>query len=281
MVYDGAVNATFMDWFFRQGKPREAMDSYRDLMGRNYRMVPATRNVLLETLLRHGRKKEAWALFHSMLDDHTPPTFQAVNSDTYNMMVNECFKEGKVEEAMEVFKKSGKEMKSKPLQMDVKGFNNMILRLCELGMMEKAEQYYEQLMAKALYPDVNTYRTMIDAYIKVDRVDNMIEKYTKMVEFGLWVVPPTANKWFEFLIEKGKARDCWPILSKMVDKEPKPDAKTIEIVIRGLVKNCNHDEASNLLKEMERRGIEKPLYLENLCRAKEGSQGYFGPYTPY
>ncbi|KAL2522651.1 pentatricopeptide repeat-containing protein [Forsythia ovata] len=56
----GVVNATFMDWFFNQGKPKEAMESYRDLMDRNYRMVPAARNVLLETLLRHDRKKEAW-----------------------------------------------------------------------------------------------------------------------------------------------------------------------------------------------------------------------------
>ncbi|KAL8539252.1 hypothetical protein ACS0TY_001034 [Phlomoides rotata] len=272
-VYDGAVNATFMNWFFSQGKPREAMDSYRDLMARKYRMVPATRNVLLETLLRHGKKKEAWALFTSMLDDHTPPTFQAVNSDTYNMMVNECFKEGKVEEAMDVFKKSGKEVKSKPFQMDVNGFNNMIKRLCELEMMEKAEEYYEKLLAKSLYPDVNTYRTMIDVYIKVDKVDNMLEKYTKMVEFGLRVIPPNANKWFGFMIEKGRACDCLPILSKMAEKEPKPDAKTYEIVIRGLVKSGNHDEASNLLREMASLGIETiPSLRECLQTQVEGEE---------
>ncbi|KAK4424444.1 Pentatricopeptide repeat-containing protein [Sesamum alatum] len=254
-VYDGVVNATFMDWFFNQGKPKEAMESYRDLMARNYRMVPATRNVLLETLLRHGKKKEAWDLFHDMLDDHTPPTFQAVNSDTFNMMVNECFKEGKVEEAMDVFKRAGKGVKSKPFQMDVAGFNNMMARLCELEMMDEAEQYYKQLCDKSLSPDVNTYRTLIDAYIKVDRVDNMLEKYTKMVEAGLRVIPPYANKWFGFLIEKGKAADCLPILSKMVDREPKPDVTTYDIVIRGLVKEGNFDATANLVRDMMNQGI--------------------------
>ncbi|KAI3448374.1 hypothetical protein Pfo_005039 [Paulownia fortunei] len=231
-VYDGV------------GKPKEAMESYRDLMARNYRMVPATRNVLLETLLRHGKKKEAWDLFHDMLDDHTPPTFQAVNSDTFNMMVNEYFKEGNVAEAMDVFKRSGKGVKSKPFQMDVAGFNNMMARLCELEMMDEAEQYYKQLCDKSLSPDVNTYRTLIDAYIKVGRVDNMMEKYSKMVEAVVW-----------FLIEKGKASDCLPILSKMVDKEPKPDVTTYDIVIRGLVEEGNFDATANLLREMMNQGI--------------------------
>ncbi|KAL3814552.1 hypothetical protein ACJIZ3_015820 [Penstemon smallii] len=263
-VYDGVVNATFMDWFFNQGKPKEAMESYRDLMSRNYRMVPATQNVLLETLLRHGKKKEAWDLFHYMLDDHTPPTFQAVNSDTVNMMVNECFKEGKVEEAMEVFKRSGKGLKSKPFQMDVGGFNNMMARLCELDMLEEAEQYYKQLCVKSLSPDVNTYRTLIDAYIKADRVDNMLEKYSKMVEVGLRVIPPYANKWFRFLIEKGKVFDCLPILSKMADREPKPDVTTYDIVLKGLVEEGNYDAIINLLREMMNHGIGTTPSLKEL-----------------
>ncbi|CAA2961884.1 Hypothetical predicted protein, partial [Olea europaea subsp. europaea] len=102
-------------------------------------MVPATRNVLLETLLRHDEKQEAWKLFHNMLDDHTRPSFEDVNSDTINMMVNECFKEGKIMEAIDVFKRTGKAEKLKPFMMDVAGFNNMITRLCELEMMEEAE----------------------------------------------------------------------------------------------------------------------------------------------
>ncbi|CAI9765290.1 unnamed protein product [Fraxinus pennsylvanica] len=193
-----------MDWFFNQGKPEEAMESYRDLMDRNYRMVPATRNVLLETLLKRDRKKEAWDLFHDMLDDHTPPTFQAVNSDTFNMMVHECFKEGKLTEAIDLFKRAGKAEKSKPFWMDVAVYNSMITRLCELEVMEEAEQYYQALCNKSLAPDVNTYKTLIDAYIKVDNIENMLDKYSKMVEAGLRVIPAYANKWFLFMIEKDK-----------------------------------------------------------------------------
>ncbi|KAL2491085.1 Pentatricopeptide repeat-containing protein [Abeliophyllum distichum] len=261
-VYDGVVNATFMDWFFKQGKPKEAMESYRDLMDRNYRMVPATRNVLLETLLRHGRKIEAWNLFNDMLDDHTPPSFQAVNSDTFNMMVNECFKEGKVAEAMEVFKRAGKAVKSKPFQMDVAGFNNMIARLCEIGMMDEAEEYFTQVCNKSLSLDVNTYRTMIDAYIKVDRTEEMLDKYSKMVGAGLRVIPAYANEWFGFLIEKGRVLDCLPILSKMGDREPRPDVTTYNIVIRGLIERGNYDDTVNLLSQMMEYGVGTTVSLK-------------------
>ncbi|KAG6402051.1 hypothetical protein SASPL_138921 [Salvia splendens] len=270
-VYDGVVNATFMDWFFNQGRAKEAMESYRDLMAREYKMVPATRNVLLETLLKHGKKDEAWELFHGMLDDHTPPTFQAVNSDTISMMVNECFKEGDVEKAKDVFKRTGKGAKSKPFYMDVAGYNNMITRFCELEMMDEAEQYYKQLLEKSLVPDVNTFKTLIDAYIKVDMVEKVIQKYTEMAESGLRIIPPYANKWFAFIIEKGKASDCLPILSKMSEREPKPDVMTYDIVIRGLVQEGNFDATPNLLREMMAQGIgTTPLLKEFILGVFDG-----------
>ncbi|RAL39365.1 hypothetical protein DM860_002898 [Cuscuta australis] len=254
-VYDGTVNATFMDWFFKQGRDREAMDSYKDLLERKFRMVPVTSNALLEVLLKHGKQKEAWNLFDAMLDDHTPPVFQAVNSDTFNIMVNECFKSGKVSEALATFKKAGKSVKSKPFAMDVAGFNNMITRLCELEMMKDAEKYYMELCGKSLNPDVTTYRTMIDAYVKVDNVEGVLEKFTKMVEAGLRVIPTYANKWFDFLINKGKAMECVPILTKMGEREPRPDVMTYDIVVRALCKDTNHDAGIYLLNEMVKYGV--------------------------
>lgn len=234
LVFDGVVSATFMDWFFKQGREKEAMEAYKYLLNKQFKMVPATCNVLLEVLVRHGKEKEAWDLFNSMLDNHTPPTFQAVNSDTFNIMVNECFRLGKVSEAMEVFSRVGKGAKSRPFAMDVAGFNNMIARLCDVEKLEDAERYLVQLQSKSLSPDVTTYRTFIDAYIKAEKVDETLEKYRMMVVAALRVIPAYANKWFSYLIEKGKVEECVPILMKMCEREPKPDVSTFDIVIRGL-----------------------------------------------
>ncbi|KAK9069644.1 hypothetical protein SSX86_011548 [Deinandra increscens subsp. villosa] len=255
MVYDGIVNATFMEWFFSKGRPREAMESYKSLLDKEFKMVPATCNVLLEVLLKWGKKAEAEALFDSMLDRHTPPVVQAVNSDTFNLMVNECFKEGKATEAYTVFKKAGKAPKSKPFAMDTAGFNNMIMRYCETEMVDDAEKMYMELCGKSLSPDVNTYRTLIDAYFKAGRVDEAMEKYTKMVDAGLRVIPTYANKWFSELIEKGKIGECEPILTKMAERDPKPDATTYDIVIRALCAASNFDTSLSLLQQMVRYGV--------------------------
>ncbi|KAI3810430.1 hypothetical protein L1987_20042 [Smallanthus sonchifolius] len=255
MVYDGIVNATFMEWFFSKGKAREAMESYKSLLDKEFKMVPATCNGLLEVLLKWGKKVEAEALFDSMLDRHTPPVVQAVNSDTFNLMVNECFKEGKALEAYGVFKKAGKAPKSKPFAMDTAGFNNMIVRYCEVDMVDDAEKMYVELCGKSLSPDVNTYRTLIDAYFKAGRVDEAMEKYTKMVDAGLRVIPTYANKWFSELIEKGKIVECEPILTKMGERDPKPDATTYDIVIRALCAASDYDTSFSLLQQMVRYGV--------------------------
>lgn len=273
LVYDGIVSATFMDWYFKQGKEKEAMDAYKYLLSREFRMVPATCNVLLEVLLRYGRKAEAEALFDKMLDDHTPPTVQAVNSDTFNIMVNECFKEGKIAEAYDVFKKVGKGAKSKPFMMDVGGSNNMIMRYCEHDMVDDAEKVYLELCGRSLNPDVTTYRTLIDAYFKVGRVDNALEKYVKMVDVGLRVIPPYANRWFSLLIENGKGMECVPILSKMAEKEPRPDVTTYDIVIRALSELGNLDSILELVGQMCRYGVGITSPLEQFLSEIFGKVG--------
>ena len=85
----------------KRERVKEVMESYKYLLDRHFKMVPATWNVLLEVLLKQGKKKEGLALFDSTLDNHTPPTFQAVNSETLKIMVNECFKPGKFEEVIQ------------------------------------------------------------------------------------------------------------------------------------------------------------------------------------
>ncbi|XP_057516107.1 pentatricopeptide repeat-containing protein At1g10270-like [Amaranthus tricolor] len=230
-VYDGVINATFMEWFFNKERGKEAMESYRELLDRQFKMIPATCNVLLEVLIRYGKKKEAWELFDSVLDNHTPPNFQAVNSDTFNIMVNECFAEGKYEEAVSTFRKVGTKMGSRQFSMDVAGYNNIIVRFAEHGMIEKVEEFFTELKSKSLSPDVTGYRTLIDAYLKDQRIDDAVQMFNLMVNANLRVIPAYANRWFTELIQNNKAIECSQILTKMGEKEPKPDPYTYEIVI--------------------------------------------------
>jgi len=249
IVYDGVVNATYMEWFFKQGKDKEAMDSYKSLMDREFRMTPATCNVLLEVLLKHDKQKEASELFDQMLDNHTPPNFQAVNSDTFNIMVNECFKHGKFDEAL------GTKINSKPFIMDVAGYRYIISRFCEIGMMSEADTLFEESCSKHLSADVPTHTAMIDGYLKVGNIDDALRIFNKMVDCGLRVIATFGNRVFDELIKNGKVNECAHFLSKMGGQDPKPDSTCYEVVIKGLCSEGLLDKSQELLDEVMRYGI--------------------------
>ncbi|KAJ7946530.1 Pentatricopeptide repeat [Quillaja saponaria] len=264
MVYDGVVNATYMEWFFSKGRDKEAMASYKSLLDRQFDMIPATCNVLLEVLLKHGKKAEAWALFDQMLDKHTPPSFHSLNSDTFNVMVNECFKLGNFSEALATFEKVGTKPKSRPFVMDVSGYNNIIARHCENEMLLEAETLFEKLCSKSLSPDATTYKILIDAYLRAERMDDALRIFDRMVEVGLRVVGSFGNRVFDELIKDGKVVDCAQVLSKMGEYDPKrdlsiydpkPDPTFYEVVIKGLCSEGLLDKSCNLLDQIMRYGI--------------------------
>ncbi|CAI8585711.1 unnamed protein product [Vicia faba] len=211
LVYDGVVKATYMDWFFNQRRDKEAMGSYKSLMDRQFRMISAT--CLLEVLLKHGKQKEAWELFDQMLYNHTPPNFQAVNSDTFNIIVNECFKR-KVDEVVSTFRKVGTKPNSKPFIMDVDGYRNIISRYCESGVLFEVEMLFQELCSKSLSPHVPPHTVLIDGYLKADRIDEALGIFNKMVVSGLRVVATFGNRVFDELIKKGKVVECAQIFEQ-------------------------------------------------------------------
>ncbi|KAL1103639.1 hypothetical protein V6Z11_D04G013100 [Gossypium hirsutum] len=252
LVYDGVVNATFMEWWFNQGKDKEAMESYKSLLDRKFKMPPPTCNTLLEVLLKHGKTKEAWTLFEDMLDNHTPPNTQAVNSDTFNIMVNECFKLGNIEEAIKTFKKVGTKPGSKPFAMDVAGYNNIITRFCEHGMLSEAEKFFQELCG---------------------RVDDALRSFTKMVETGLRVVASFGTRVFSEFLKNGKNLEVATLLAKMGEKEPKPDASIYDVVVRGLCNADELDKSLDVLDQMMKYSIGVTPALQEFVRGAFGKVG--------
>ncbi|XP_010263343.1 PREDICTED: pentatricopeptide repeat-containing protein At1g10270-like [Nelumbo nucifera] len=274
LVYDGLVHSTIMDWYFKQGREKDAMDSYRSLLDRQFKMTPATCNGLMEVLLKHGKRAEALALFNQMLDSHTPPNFQAVNTDSFNIMVNECFRLGNFSEAIEMFKKTGTKQGSKPYQMDAAGFNNIISRFCEHGMLSEAEKMFGEMPTKSVNPDVNTFKILIDAYLKEGRMEDVLQISSKMVvEAGLRLDPNFCNKVLNELIKNGKAVEAAEILGKMGERDVKPAPTSYEIVITALCSELRLDPCLNLLGQMVRNNIIVSSTLRNFVFEAFGKEG--------
>ncbi|KAK3163334.1 hypothetical protein QOZ80_1AG0002250 [Eleusine coracana subsp. coracana] len=184
------------------------------LLHKKFKMTPTTCNVLLETLFKHDKHKEANDLWETMMDNHTPPSFIGINAESYNVMVNQCFKEGKFQRAVEVFHRQPR----KNVQMDVGCFNNIIGKLCENGMLAEAEKLFEEMETKSVLPDVYTYTYLVDSCFKEGRVDDTMQYFYKMAdgrEHGPKFNIGFFNRMFEGLTEVGRIDDA----SKDADRQ--------------------------------------------------------------
>ncbi|GJN22917.1 hypothetical protein PR202_gb10526 [Eleusine coracana subsp. coracana] len=261
LVYDGAVHATFMEGYWKQGKDKEAMDNYRSLLDRGFKMTPATCNVLLETLFKHGKHKEADDLWETMIDNHSPPTFIGINDESYSVMVNQCFKEGQFQEAIEVFHHKPR----KNVQMDVGCFNNIIGKLCENRMLAEAEKLFEEMEAKSVLPDVYTYTYLVDSCFKEGRVDDTMQYFYKMADgraHGPKFNIGFFNRMLQGLTEAGRIGDALNVYGRMPDKEIKPNTTTFDILVKALCKERYLDRARDLVRDMARAGVVDPELRE-------------------
>ncbi|CAF2051509.1 pentatricopeptide repeat-containing protein At1g10270 [Brassica rapa] len=302
-VYDGIVHGTFMEYWFEKGNDKEGMESYRSLLDKKFRMHPHTGNALLEVFLKYGKKSEAWGLFNEMLDNHTPPNILSVNSETISIMVNECFKMGEFNEAIETFKKVGRNPTSRPFVMDYLGYSNIVTRFCEHGMLPEAERFFAESVGKSLPPDAPSHRAMIDAYLKAERVEDAVKMLNRMVDVNLRVVAEFGTRVFGELIRNGKVKESAEVLSKMGEREPKPDPSVYDVVVRGLCEGDALDQAKDIVGQMvgygvgvtpvlreflietfekagRREEIEKTLNTVNRPVRNSGQSGYTAPRVP-
>ncbi|KFK37331.1 hypothetical protein AALP_AA4G242800 [Arabis alpina] len=171
------VIATFMEHWFKQGMDEKAMECYMSSKEEFSKMRVIAGNTLLKVLLRHGKKPEAWSLFKQMREQSKFPRLEEYrdarkfDSETCNIMVNECFKLGQISEATEIFHKVIGTISDPQLC-----YRNMITRFCKQGMLSEAERYFAEMCSKKyLVPDVPTYRTMRDAYVKEARVSDALK----------------------------------------------------------------------------------------------------------
>ncbi|WZZ48000.1 hypothetical protein YC2023_048107 [Brassica napus] len=136
----------------------------------------------LRILLENCKRTEAGALievnakdlFHNMLKKH-----KRFDSETINIMVDYWFNIGEFNKAMETFNESQQQGR----KIMVRCYSNVIARLCERGMMSEAEGLFEDMCSdKDLSPppDVSTFRSMVNGYVRAGRVDDAIKTSNKL-----------------------------------------------------------------------------------------------------
>ena len=168
------VDATFVDYWFKQGKNAKVMDVYMSLISRN--VCASTRNTLLEILFDNGKETEAWDLFNAMLTNNS----LTYNRDTFGTVVNACFK-------LRLFKQALYTFKRPEFTRSSRCYATIIALFCEHGMMSQAQDLFDEICSAPEYlsPDVPTFRSLINGYAKAGRVDDAVRLLKLMVDATL------------------------------------------------------------------------------------------------
>ncbi|KAG9440974.1 hypothetical protein H6P81_021139 [Aristolochia fimbriata] len=300
LVYDGVVHATLMEAYFQKGMGKEAMDSFKELLARKFDMKAVTCNALLQVLIKYGKMNDAFELFDHMLAVHVPVGLVSVNTDSYNLMVNECFRSRNIEEAVRVFRKTG----PKPCAMDVGCYINIIGKLCaENGWVEEAEKLLDEMYIKSVNPDETTFEFLIDAYFREGKPYAAFQCFDKMINTPLKMAQPILsifgtiapsseepgakhsvdvgvkasvgfyNKVISGLVNTELFGEAQEILRRMAEKGVKPNLASYDSLLMALCKEGKLDQIKSLLDEMAMNDVAlSPILHETVLNAfgKEG-----------
>lgn len=176
------LNSAFVEHLFKQCKDEEAMELYKSSLNNKdgFTANGAVGNAYLKVLLKYGKKTQAWALFQYMLDNYHLGS--ALDVDTLNMMVNECFELGRFSDALNIFIKA----KAKFDCLPVGAYRNLITRFCRNGKLSEAENVFDILLKESFEePDVATYTSLIHAYVEAGRAEDAVQTANKMISSTL------------------------------------------------------------------------------------------------
>ncbi|KAL0748924.1 hypothetical protein Bca101_030926 [Brassica carinata] len=148
--------ATFMEYWFKQGKEVEAMECYnQSVLANKLLLCPETGNALLKVLLKYGQKSHARALYNDMSAQSG-----TLNSDTVQIMANKCFDAGRCSKEIKTYNKARA----------------------------------ESLLAYSIgFIPVTTFKTTIDVALKDGRIDDALKTSNKMFDMALKEVSEQFN----------------------------------------------------------------------------------------
>ncbi|KAF8092449.1 hypothetical protein N665_0415s0064 [Sinapis alba] len=164
-VYHKATSlykVSLMEYWFKQGKDEEAMEIYKAL-DMTELMNTIVGNRVLQVLVEHGKKTEAWEVFDEIVGLCDPETFG---------LMMKCFSDQ--EEDIPLWRASGT------------CYGTIIACLCEQGKMSEAEELFAKMFSNReevelmVGPDVSTFRAMFNGYVMAGRVDDAMNMLNKM-----------------------------------------------------------------------------------------------------
>ncbi|GER34312.1 pentatricopeptide repeat-containing protein [Striga asiatica] len=248
-VLDGIIYGNLMKGHFLKGNETEAMEVYETAVGEGspVKMSPFAYNYILEALSKNGKLNEALNLFEKMKNEHAPPKTLTVNLGSYNIVVDGYCSESKFDLAIEVFNSMGE----KRCEPDALSYNVLIDQLCNNDRLVEAEELYRGMSDKKVSPDEYTFVTLMDTCFKENRPDDAAQYFKTMVESKLKPNLAVYNRLVEGLVRVGKIDEAKSFFDLMVPKLRMND-DSYKFIMNALFENGKHDDVMGIVSRMLR-----------------------------
>nr|XP_007138164.1 hypothetical protein PHAVU_009G185600g [Phaseolus vulgaris]ESW10158.1 hypothetical protein PHAVU_009G185600g [Phaseolus vulgaris] len=225
---------------------------------KNHSFLPPLQpcNALLHGLVKTQMFDSAWEVYRDMVSRGFSATVI-----TYGILMNCCCVRGDFSNARRVFD----EMLERGIEPNIVIYTILIRVFCNDGQMGEAEGVFRRMRKSGVVtPNLYTYKTLMDGYIKMGEMRRVFDLYSDMLNHGLHPDAVTFATLIDVLCKMRDlraARNCFAYMAKF---DVVPNAHAYNSLIDGYCKAGNLPEAMHLWVEMERCGIYPDVFTYNI-----------------
>nr|XP_027187791.1 pentatricopeptide repeat-containing protein At1g79540 isoform X2 [Cicer arietinum] len=259
--------------FFRARRYGEALAWYAGMFKAGFKPDGHSYAIMLRGLSGGGRIGEAARMLDEMVRIGLTPDVHC-----YNAMLKGLCDMGLLDRAMSLY-----------LEMSERNAYTHTILICEMckrGMVEDAQEVFNQMEKLGCIPSVVTFNVLINGLCKADKLEEARLLFYKM-EIGrnpslflslsqgsAQVLDSTSlQKKIEQMCEAGQFLEAYKFLIQLADSGVVPDIITYNILINAFCEACNIHGAFTLLEDLQKKGVSPDsvtygilvngLYLDN------------------
>ncbi|WOL13374.1 pentatricopeptide repeat-containing protein [Canna indica] len=206
-------------------------------------------NMLLEALCSSNEVEKARTMLDEMPKKGTKP-----NIICHNSVLNGYLKKGDFAGFEEVLE----EIKTKKFKLNVGTYNIKIAALCAQGKSFQAEELLNVMKSDGIEPSRISFNTLINGFIKEGNINSAMQVFERMkgtkMPKGSGISPnlKTYIMLLQGLVEEGEFEKAVGIYKECLNKKWPLPFQTVKVLIEGLAKNSQVDEAKYVIEWMRK-----------------------------
>ena len=163
------------------------------------------------------------------------------------------------------------EMGNQGLVLSSRTLNYVVEIACEMGMIEYAEDVFDEMRMRDFRPDCTSYQLMAMAYCTAGKVLVSERWLSDMVERGFLVDNATCSLVITKFSDEEFGNRAYGYFNKWIEMGLKPNLINFTALINGLCKRGSIKQAFETLEEMVKKGWKPNVYthavlIDGLCK---------------